>query len=194
MLIKAIREIQIHKFLSEQAPEGYLFPKFIEVIQGKEDLSSRLSLFIVMQEAFTDVDNFLDDSHEVNLQEQHVVKMLYQMLCSLQFMHSAGIIHRDIKPQNFIIDKEFNVMLTDFGLARTIQTPKITENSEGKYLTAVALENSRNQRLKVKRRLSNHITTRNYRPPEIILLEKEYDSSVDLWGLGCCLAEIAGCT
>jgi len=46
--------------------------------------------------------------------------MLYQMLCSLQFMHSAGIIHRDIKPQNFIIDKEFNVMLTDFGLARTI--------------------------------------------------------------------------
>ena len=37
------------------------------------------------------------------------------MLCSLQFMHSAGVIHRDIKPANFLVDKDLNVKLADFG-------------------------------------------------------------------------------
>ena len=44
-----------------------------------------------------------------------------------------------------------------------------------------------------KRSLSNHITSRWYRPPEIILVEKNYDSAIDIWGLGCILAEMLFC-
>jgi len=50
-----------------------------------------------------------------------VVKLLYQMLCCLNFMHSAGIIHRDIKPGNFLVDEDLNLKLADFGLSRTVE-------------------------------------------------------------------------
>lgn len=44
-----------------------------------------------------------------------------------------------------------------------------------------------------KRCLSNHITSRWYRPPEIILVEKNYNTGIDMWGLGCILAEMLYC-
>ena len=45
-----------------------------------------------------------------------------------------------------------------------------------------------------KRSLSNHIISRWYRPPEIVLLEKNYNTAVDMWSLGCVLAEMINCT
>mmetsp|Transcript_38074 Transcript_38074/g.58102 ORF Transcript_38074/g.58102 Transcript_38074/m.58102 type:complete len:144 (-) Transcript_38074:212-643(-) len=70
--------------------------------------------------------------------------------------------------------------MCDFGLARTVPWQ---EN---------AIANT--SKPSPKRRLSNHVCTRWYRPPEIILLEKEYDSRVDIWGAGCTVAEILSST
>jgi serine/threonine protein kinase len=46
--------------------------------------------------------------------------MFYNALCALKFIHKAGIIHRDIKPANMLIDRNCNVLLCDFGLARAL--------------------------------------------------------------------------
>ena len=59
---------------------------------------------------------------------------------------------------------------------------------------ALAQINQRDKRQKAQRELSTHIVSRWYRPPEIILAEKQYDFSVDMWSLGCVLFELIHCT
>mmetsp|Transcript_6168 Transcript_6168/g.9955 ORF Transcript_6168/g.9955 Transcript_6168/m.9955 type:complete len:88 (-) Transcript_6168:430-693(-) len=79
--------------------------------------------------------------------------------------------HRDIKPSNILINEQFRVKLCDFGLAR-MASSKIDN-----------LSNTNNKRL------SQHVVTRFYRPPEVILLE-EYSSKIDIWSAGCVIAEL----
>jgi len=57
--------------------------------------------------------------------ESHLVKVVYNALCSLAFLHEANIMHRDLKPANFLIDSQFNVKISDFGLSRTISPQMI---------------------------------------------------------------------
>ena len=52
--------------------------------------------------------------------EEHVITILYNILCSLNFLHSANIIHRDIKPANVLINGECAIKICDFGLARSM--------------------------------------------------------------------------
>mmetsp|Transcript_19415 Transcript_19415/g.29821 ORF Transcript_19415/g.29821 Transcript_19415/m.29821 type:complete len:143 (-) Transcript_19415:425-853(-) len=98
-----------------------------------------------------------------------IKKILYGLLSALDFLHSAKVVHRDIKPANILIDNDLNIKLCDFGLARTL---------------------SEEEAKAPKRRLSTHVVTRPYRPPEVILLEKKYGFSVDVWSAGCVLAEL----
>ena len=66
-----------------------------------------------------------DTMPNTKLKEEHVITILYNMLCAINFFHSANVIHRDIKPANILIDSNCNVKLCDFGLARIL--PKKTE-------------------------------------------------------------------
>jgi mitogen-activated protein kinase 1/3 len=61
---------------------------------------------------------------------------------------------------------------------------------ETKHLIKMVLEENKSERSKGKRRLSDHVVTRWYRPPEIILIEKQYGPAVDIWGVGCIFAEL----
>lgn len=58
----------------------------------------------------------------------NVKTILYNLLCSLNYMHSANIVHRDLKPANILVDDCCQVMLCDFGLSRTLP-----ESSVGKH-------------------------------------------------------------
>lgn len=87
------------------------------------------------------------------------------MVRGLAFCHARRILHRDLKPQNLLIDKEGNLKLADFGLARAIGLPVRTYTHE--------------------------IVTLWYRAPEILLGQKHYSTAVDMWSVGCIFAEMS---
>jgi mitogen-activated protein kinase 15 len=85
-------------------------------------------------------------------------------------MHSANVIHRDVKPSNILINRDCLVKLADFSLARSIV---YDENNIAN--------------------LSDYVAARWYRAPEILLGSSKYEFSVDMWSVGCVLAELYLC-
>lgn len=98
--------------------------------------------------------------------------------------------HRDLKPGNILVDQDLTLLICDFGLARTSRKVETTKKNYSREDMAQKLISIRPGLQSVKRELSNHVVTRPYRPPEIIILEKKYKNSVDLWSTGCVLAEM----
>lgn len=76
-------------------------------------------IFIVMEHIDMTLSETIQLSSEMNLGEDHVITLLYNILCAMNFMHTAGLIHRDIKPSNILVDNDCLVKFCDFGLART---------------------------------------------------------------------------
>lgn len=61
--------------------------------------------------------------------ETHLVKIVYNSLCALAFLHEANVMHRDIKPSNMLIDSHCNIKICDYGLSRTL--PSNNMGAEG---------------------------------------------------------------
>jgi mitogen-activated protein kinase 1/3 len=72
----------------------------------------------------TDFKKLLCNAPMNQIDEEHILTILYNQLCAMSYMHSAGVIHRDIKSSNFLIDSTCQVKICDFGLARVL--PKKT--------------------------------------------------------------------
>ncbi|ETV76090.1 CMGC/MAPK protein kinase, variant 1 [Aphanomyces astaci] len=98
------------------------------------------------------------------MSDDHVKYFLYQILCALHHIHSAGVIHRDMKPSNILLNSNCDLKICDFGLARG----GCPENVE----------------------LTEYVVTRWYRAPEIMLNCLHYTEAVDMWAVGCILAEM----
>eukprot|EP00744_Colponema_vietnamica_P001594 GILI01002630.1.p1 GENE.GILI01002630.1~~GILI01002630.1.p1 ORF type:complete len:469 (+),score=71.99 GILI01002630.1:428-1834(+) len=117
------------------------------------------------------------------MKEEHFKYIIYQVLTGVRAIHTAGIIHRDIKPQNILINSDCHVKLADFGLSRSICTcpysPDLSQVcSCGSHFVSVPSEP-----------MSEYVVTRWYRAPEV-LLECPYGKPVDIWSVGCVLAEM----
>ncbi|KAM0746151.1 Pkinase-domain-containing protein [Meredithblackwellia eburnea MCA 4105] len=94
-----------------------------------------------------------------------VAKLMSQLLLGLAHLHSRRILHRDLKPQNLLIDKSGNLKIADFGLARAFGVPLRTYTHE--------------------------IVTLWYRPPCVLLGGRHYTTAVDVWSCGTIFAEMA---
>ena len=80
----------------------------------------QFGLFIVMEYLESDLKKLMTQSPRVELSENHVIQILYNILCCMKFLHSANILHRDLKPGNILIDSDCRVKVCDFGLSRSL--------------------------------------------------------------------------
>ncbi|XP_066093562.1 cyclin-dependent kinase 3 isoform X2 [Saccopteryx bilineata] len=124
-------------------------------------------LYLVFEFLSQDLKRFMD-STPVSTLPLHLVKSyLFQLLQGVSFCHSHRVIHRDLKPQNLLINELGAIKLADFGLARAFGVPLRTYTHE--------------------------VVTLWYRAPEILLGSKFYSTAVDTWSIGCIFAEMVTC-
>lgn len=80
-------------------------------------------LFLVIDYVESDIKKVLESvKHGTILHEDHIVTILYNILCSVKFLHASNVIHRDIKPGNLLINSQCGVKIADYGLSRSMQT------------------------------------------------------------------------
>jgi len=104
------------------------------------------------------------------LEPVHKQFIIYQCLKALKYCHSAKLVHRDLKPSNLLLNEECLVKIADFGLARSMAALHKADE-EASVLT-------------------DYVATRWYRAPEIILGSTCYTMAVDMWAIGCIVAEM----
>lgn len=128
---------------------------------------SHIDLF---QEIYVVTELMQSDLHKIIVSPQpltcdHVKVFLYQILRGLKYLHSARVLHRDIKPGNLLVNSNCCLKICDFGLAR------IKEPDESRAMTL-------------------EVVTQYYRAPELLMGAKHYSSAVDIWSVGCIFAEL----
>jgi mitogen-activated protein kinase 1/3 len=114
---KIVREVQILRKFS-QMPNNQFITKIYDII-APSDLSSINYIFLVQEFMQTDLKKIFQSMPQVEFTEDHLLQLLYNLLCALNFMHSANILHRDLKPANLLVNSECQVKICDFGLARS---------------------------------------------------------------------------
>ena len=120
------------------------------------------TLNLVFEYMKTDLLELMKEQEPQQLNEEQIRDIMYQTLLGLSFMHKYGFFHRDMKPENLLLNGK-KIKIADFGLAREIRSvPPYTE----------------------------YVSTRYYRAPECILQFTNYNSPIDIWGLGCIMAEM----
>ncbi|EHB13854.1 Serine/threonine-protein kinase PCTAIRE-3 [Heterocephalus glaber] len=149
----AIREVSLLKNL-----------KHANIVTLHDLIHTDRSLTLVFEYLDSDLKQYLD--HCGNLMSMHNVKIfMFQLLRCLAYCHRRKILHRDLKPQNLLINDRGELKLADFGLARAKSVPTKT--------------------------YSNEVVTLWYRPPDVLLGSTEYSTPIDMWGVGCIHYEMA---
>lgn len=161
---QSLDEIKILTYLKNKAETNIGDYKILNVINF---FYTKEHLFIVtelLRDNLYDFSRFTrSDSKENFFTIGHIQKIAYQILTALEFIHSSGVIHCDLKPEN-ILFKSFSscdIRVIDFGSSC--------------FTTD---------------RLSTYVQSRCYRAPEIILGCFPYSGKIDMWSLGCILAEL----
>lgn len=147
----ALREISLLKQL-----------KHPNVVRMHHVLHSDKKLTLVFEFCDGDLKKYLDANGPPELQ---VVKsFLHQLLKGIAYCHESRVLHRDLKPQNLLINTKGELKLADFGLARQFGIPV--------------------------RNYSHEVVTLWYRAPDVLLGSRRYTTSIDLWSTGCIFAEM----
>ncbi|PCH34601.1 Pkinase-domain-containing protein [Wolfiporia cocos MD-104 SS10] len=151
----AIREISLLKELKDDN-----IVKLFDIVHADS------KLFLVFEFLDVDLKRWMEHTNKVGnpIGPDIVKKFTYQLSLGLRYCHSHRILHRDLKPQNLLIDKYDNLKLADFGLARAFGIPMRTYTHE--------------------------VVTLWYRAPEVLLGSRHYATAIDMWSVGCIFAEM----
>jgi len=152
----AIREISLLKELNH--------PNIVRLVNV---LLIENKLYLVFEFLDKDLRKY-SDIVKKNMHKMLIKSYLYQLLKGICFCHQHRVLHRDLKPQNLLIDRKGNLKIGDFGLARAVGIPLRTYTHE--------------------------VVTLWYRAPEILLGGRQYSTPVDVWSIGCIFAEMVTCS
>ena len=124
-----------------------------------------------------------------------VRSFMYQLLKGTAFCHANRVLHRDLKPQNLLINRKGELKLGDFGLARAFGVPVNTFSNEVSEernflsfcsLLLIGLSFSPSIFFFVV----SQVVTLWYRAPDVLLGSRTYSTSIDVWSCGCIFAEM----
>ncbi|XP_076320949.1 cyclin-dependent kinase 9 isoform X2 [Tachypleus tridentatus] len=162
--ITALREIKILQLLNHENVVN-----LIEICRTKATPFNRYkaTFYLVFDFCEHDLAGLLSNVN-VKFSLGEIKKVMQQLLNGLYFIHSNKILHRDMKAANILITKNGVLKLADFGLARAFSISKTSQPN----------------------RYTNRVVTLWYRPPELLLGERNYGPPVDMWGAGCIMAEM----
>ncbi|KAK6187170.1 cyclin-dependent kinase 1-A [Patella vulgata] len=150
----AIREISLLKELHHP-----------NIVCLEDVLMQENKLYLVFEFLSMDLKRYMDTIPSGQYIDKMLVKSyVYQILQGILFCHERRVLHRDLKPQNLLIDSKGVIKLADFGLARAFGIPV--------------------------RVYTHEVVTLWYRAPEILLGSPRYSTPVDMWSIGCIFAEM----
>jgi len=151
----AIREITLLKELTHP-----------NVVRLEDVIMQENRLYLVFEFLSMDLKKYIDSIPNNQFMDESLVKSyLLQILDAIVFCHSRRVIHRDLKPQNLLLDSKGVIKLADFGLARAFGIPV--------------------------RVYTHEVVTLWYRAPEVLLGGQRYSTPVDIWSIGTIFAEMA---
>ncbi|XP_068952445.1 cyclin-dependent kinase 7 isoform X3 [Petaurus breviceps papuanus] len=148
----ALREIKLLQELSH--------PNIIGLLDAFGHKSNISLVFDFME---TDLEVIIKDNSLV-LTPSHIKAYMLMTLQGLEYLHQHWILHRDLKPNNLLLDENGVLKLADFGLAKSFGSPN--------------------------RAYTHQVVTRWYRAPELLFGARMYGVGVDMWAVGCILAEL----
>lgn len=149
----AIREISLLKEL-----------KHNNIVRLHDVIHTDKKLTLVFEYLDQDLKKYMDEVRgEIPLATQK--SLFYQLLRGIAFCHQHRVLHRDLKPQNLLINRKGELKLADFGLARAFGIPT--------------------------RNYSHEVVTLWYRAPDVLMGSRKYSTPIDIWSAGCIFAEMA---
>lgn len=150
----AIREISLMKEL-----------KHVNIVRLHDVIHTETKLVLIFEFCEQDLKKYMDTHGERGALDPSTVRsFMYQLLKGTAFCHDNRVLHRDLKPQNLLINRKGELKLGDFGLARAFGVPVNT--------------------------FSNEVVTLWYRAPDVLLGSRTYNTSIDVWSCGCIFAEM----
>lgn len=170
--IKKIEKAFEHKIFTKRTLREL---KILRVLKHENIIGIRTILLPRSRETFDDI-YVVYDLMETDLAQiirsqqpitdEHIQFFIYQLLRGLKYLHTSKILHRDIKPRNLLVNSNCDLKVCDFGLARAMDVEEVATD------------------------MTDYVATRWYRAPELLLEHKDYTPAVDVWSVGCILAEL----
>jgi len=149
----AIREISLLKELDHP-----------NIVKLSDVIHTEKKLTLVFEYLDQDLKQFMDERNGV-ISPEMMRSFLYQLFKGVAFCHNKRVLHRDLKPQNLLINRKGELKLADFGLARGFGIPM--------------------------KNYSHEVVTLWYRAPDVLLGSRKYSTPIDIWSIGCIFAEMA---